>query len=527
MLKVLFGLNQSPNREIENKIRDKYKEVVGERFDYDSEYYIEGIWRALKQNHYDILVLREDLEGIPIKVQLLDDITDNYPDLQIIYIVDDEHHKDNYIKQLFNLGIYNIIYKEDLTLIQIVELMQHPRNKMEAKIYLDIDDIESISETSTMEIINDREIETMFLNLRAAEVEDISAIFDEIAKTYNDKQMLFLISILPKDIKEKLSRSGNKNFEKHYKRWVILDDKYTELGSRKSDEKAPKTKTITRVEEKYIHSIPSDYNKVVAFVGNRQVGSTTVVDLVARVFIKNEKKVSVLDLTKNKTLYYVKCWGDTHISNKEKRSLEYLNKGENYPIPLDTNYRLYTQVEEVENFEFDFFQAVEQIRYDSDVILIDMDFDTPYDWLKYGVTSVYLVNDLNILNMMTVKDYIRKLIKHGVNSKKINLIINKYVKAKVKPEDILACINQPIPYLEYDSDTNCLDISKKIFKIDFDIETYKSMLSSYLFVGDEVPIIKQMEEQVTSICQHIYPLTTTSQPKNSIGDKLKKLLTIK
>ena len=108
MLKVLFGLNQSPNREIENKIRDKYKEVVGERFDYDSEYYIEGIWRALKQNHYDILVLRR-LGRNPDKVQLLDDITDNYPDLQIIYIVDDEHHKDNYIKQLFNLGIYNII----------------------------------------------------------------------------------------------------------------------------------------------------------------------------------------------------------------------------------------------------------------------------------------------------------------------------------------------------------------------------------------------------------------------------------
>ena len=60
-----------------------------------------------------------------------------------------------------------------------------------------------------------------------------------------------------------------------------------------------------RVEEKYIHSIPSDYNSS-SICGKEQVGTTTVVDLVARVFIKTK---SIRIRPDKKTLYYVKCWG--------------------------------------------------------------------------------------------------------------------------------------------------------------------------------------------------------------------------
>jgi DNA-binding NarL/FixJ family response regulator len=526
MKRVLFGLNQSSNKDVENKIREKYIETVGESFEFDSEYYLAGIWRALSEKEYDILIFKEDLEGSSVKIQYLDDITDKYPNLEIIFVINDEHERDNYVKQLFNMGLYNILYKEDLKLSNIIELMQRPRGKMDAKIYLDIDEIEAISKDSNMETINDRELEVILLNLKSATVENISPMFDEISKSdYNDKQMLFLISILPNDIKDKLFKSGNENFDKYYKRWLILDDKYSELEATQTTKEIIKTKTITKIEKEYIHSIPSDYNKIVAFVGDRQVGTTTIVDFVAKAFVKKGKKVAVLDLTTNKTMYYMKCWGDTTISKKEKKALEYLNKGENLPIIVGENYKLYTYIEDEGNdgtdYEFDFFQAIEQIRYDSDIILIDMDFNTPSEWLKYGVTSVYLVNDLNILNMITVKNYVRELFKKGVNNKKVNLIVNKYIKARVKPEDILASINQPIPYLEYESDTNCLDINKKIFKIDLEMETYTNLVSSYLFVGEEVPISKRIEDQILEICQHIYPLSIES--KKGIGDKLMKL----
>ena len=528
MIRVLFGLNQNSNKEIENKIKGKYIETVGDSFKFDSEYYLAGIWRALSEKKYDILIFKEDLEGSSVKIQYLDDITDKYPSLKIIFIINDEHERDNYVKQLFNLGLYNILYKEDLKLSNIIELMQRPRGKMDAKIYLDIDEIESISKDSNMETINDRELEVILLNLKSASIEDISSMFDEMATSYNDKQMLFLITILPKDIKDKLSKSGCESFDKFYKRWLILDDRYSEFESKQSKEEGTRTKTITKVEKEYIHSIPSDYNKIVAFVGDRQVGTTTVVDFVAKAFAKKGKKVAILDLTSNKTIYYMKCWGDTSLTNKEKRSFEYLNKGESHPIVVGENYKLFTQIEgkanesEEQTCDFDFFQTIEQIRYDNDIILIDMDFNTPCEWLKYGVTSVYLVNDLNVLNMLNVKNYVRRLFNRGVNNKKINLIVNKCIKGKIKPEDILASINQPIPYLEYESDSNCLDINKNIFKIDLEMETYINLVSSYLFVGEEVPLSKQIEKQILDICQHIYPLS--SENKKGIGQKLKKLI---
>lgn len=520
MKRVLFGLNQNSNKEIEEKIKEKYIEIVGESFEYDCEYYLAGIWRALEERQYDILILKEDLEGTSVKIEYLDDLTDKYPNLEIILIINDEHERDNYVKQLFNLGIHNILYKEDLRLSYVVELMQSPRNKMDAKIYLDIDEIESISKESNMETINDRELEVMMLNLKEATVEEISPIFDEIANAYNDKQMLFLITILSPEIKDKLSKSGNENFDKYYKRLLILDNKYAKIESDSITKENIKTKTITKIEKEYIHSIPSDYNKIVAFVGNRKAGTTTIVDFVARIFTQREKKVSVLDLTSNKTLYYMKCWGDTAISSKEKRALEYLNRGENYPITVGENYKLYTQIEtpgDNDFKEFDFFNAIEQVRYDTDIILIDMDFQTPCEWLKYGVTSVYLVNDMNILDMLTVKEYIRALIEKGVNNKKINLVVNKCVKAKVRPEDILASITQPIPYLEYDSESNCLDISKRLFTVDFELDTYNSLISSYLFVGEEISLPSKLEEQILEICKHIYPLTI--QPKKSFSLK--------
>lgn len=522
MKRVLFGLNQNSNKEVENKIKEKYIKTVGDSFEFDSEYYLAGIWRALSEKEYDTLILKEDLEGSSVTIEYLDDLTDKYPNLEIIFIINDEHERDTYVKQLFNLGIYNILYKEDLKLSNIIELMQKPRGKMDAKIYLDIDEIESISKNSDMETINDRELEVILLNLKSATVENISSMFDEIANSYNDKQMLFLITILPKDIKDKLSKSCNENFDKYYKRWLLLDDKYLEIESQQTKETI---KTITKIEKEYIHSIPADYNKIVAFVGDRQVGTTTVIDFVAKVFAKKGKRVAVLDLTSNKTLYYMKCWGDTTISNKEKRSLEYLNKGESHPIVVEENYKLFTQIETNDNdnkdYDFDFFQVIEQIRYDNDIILIDMDFHTPCEWLKYGVASVYLVNDLNVLNMLTVKNYIRELFMKGVNNKKINLIVNKCIKGEVKPEDILASINNPIPYLEYESDSNCLDINNKIFKVDFEMETYTSLVSSYLFVGEEVSLSRQMEEQILEICQHIYPLAT--ETKKGLGEKLKNL----
>jgi hypothetical protein len=521
MKKILFALNQNYDNEIEEKVKEKYIELTGNTFEYKSEYYLSGIWKKLEEEEFDILILKEDLEGDSIKTQYLDNMTDQFPNLRIIFIANDEHERDSYIRKLFNLVIYDILFKEDLTLGNLSELIEEPRNKINAKIYLDIDSVETVKEEDNMSIIPDEELDKIVINLK--ESENISEVFDKVRAEYDEKKMLFLMSILPESIKEKLSKSGNEYYETLHKRWLLVDNNFViNDQADKKEKKRSSKETKTKIETEYIQRLPSDYNKVIAVTGCRQVGTTTIVDLMAKFFAKHDKRVSVLDLTSKDTLLYMKTWGNEEIKPSQKNSLIYLNQGENNPILINEKYKLYTRENKDIDFKFDFFNSIEQLRYNSDIIIIDMDFNTPNEWLKYNVSSLYIVTDLNIFNTIETKDYIKKLMKSGINPKKINMIVNKVVKAKIKPDDIITSIKQPLPYLEVDIESNTIDINREFFTLDFDKDIYSELLSSYMYVGEDINVTENMEEQLSNLCNNIYPVSTGKN--NNIKKKLKKLV---
>jgi hypothetical protein len=331
------------------------------------------------------------------------------------------------------------------------------------------------------------------------------------------------MSILPESIKEKLSKSGNEYYETLHKRWLLVDNNFViNDQADKKEKKRSSKETKTKIETEYIQRLPSDYNKVIAVTGCRQVGTTTIVDLMAKFFAKHDKRVSVLDLTSKDTLLYMKTWGNEEIKPSQKNSLIYLNQGENNPILINEKYKLYTRENKDIDFKFDFFNSIEQLRYNSDIIIIDMDFNTPNEWLKYNVSSLYIVTDLNIFNTIETKDYIKKLMKSGINPKKINMIVNKVVKAKIKPDDIITSIKQPLPYLEVDIESNTIDINREFFTLDFDKDIYSELLSSYMYVGEDINVTENMEEQLSNLCNNIYPVSTGKN--NNIKKKLKKLV---
>ncbi|MBA1336524.1 MAG: hypothetical protein HPY66_2959 [Firmicutes bacterium] len=281
----------------------------------------------------------------------------------------------------------------------------------------------------------------------------------------------------------------------------------------------PETRIVTRVRREYLYSIPSDYFKVAAFVGNRKAGTTTLVDLVADRFGKKGKKVVVLDLTANKRLFYLKCWGDG-AQGKEKRGLEYLNKGMRHPVAVSENYRLYTQVEGSLD-EFDFFNALEQVRYDSDVVLVDMDFDTDYSLLKYGVNALFVVCDLNIMDVPATKEYLKKLAGAGVNPSKMRLVVNRHMRCGVKAGDILAMFNGPIPGIENDGPESGLGM-EKAFAVDFEPEFYRYLLESYMYMDYRRKVPEAIEKQADAICSDIYPVREEER-----GFSLGKLFSLK
>lgn len=201
-MNILFGLNQSSDNTIEEKILETYKEKTGETFTYKKEFDVTGITKELFFNKYDILILSELLErNNTITTDFIDDITDKYPNLRIILIVDsEEHDKDAYIKKLFNIGVYDIVYSDEISIEILVELIEKPRTKMEAKVYLDLDDIEDVVVENELKYIPSKELENILSYLDSAEETSIVPTFRHIYNLYNEDQMIYLLDYLPERV---------------------------------------------------------------------------------------------------------------------------------------------------------------------------------------------------------------------------------------------------------------------------------------------------------------------------------------
>lgn len=536
-MKVLFGLNQDANKSVENGILNTFKNIAQQNFDFHSEYYLAGIRKALDEDNYDVLVLREDLEiNQKVTFDYLDEITDRFPELRIILLIENEHQKDNYVKKLFSIGVYNMLYKNDTTFENVAELIGKGRNKFEAKIYLDLDEVENIKEQDILEEIPENELEKIFFNInQAQDNEGLIFIFNELNRQYKTPQLYFLFSLLTEETIDKFKEAKIESFDKLYGKYCERIKGYEKKSEDEAERKInfgipkisinlPKGKdTHEGKEEKIIYHIPSDYNKILAFVGNRKVGTTTIVDLVAREFATKGKRVAVLDLTSNHTLFYLNCWANEDIGEEEKDSLGFINKGINRPVYVADNYKLFTTFKKVE--KLDYFNILEQLRYDNDIVLLDIDFQTSeligIDFLKYGVNAIYLVQDLNLLTIKETKDYVKDLIRQGISNKKIYLVVNKFIKSRLGISDVLAMFNEPIEGMEYDKQENRIGLNEQITRVDFDIETYKGLLDSYLYAKQSPSLSDCTLEQIEDLCFNIYPIMKTSG--NNKGFSLKKL----
>lgn len=553
-MKILFALNQDRSTDTEEAIISSYKSASEERVEFKKEYDLTGVTDALRMEHFDIVFLNEEIErDNTITTTYIDDLTDKHPGTRIIMLVASHHEKDPYIKRLFNIGVYDLLYAHDISIDEIVRLMANPRNKAEAKEYLDLAEVGDAVVESELRVIPESELDSIISYLLNSEKESYPGIFEHIDKQYNDYQMMYLIKKMPLEIRRELNNSGSKLYL-GYLDSLDNDDEEPEAvtgqsagGKVKSDlfkipqfnkRDKPEAKTIERTVEKivekeviriqkekeYISIVPEDYKKVAAFTGSHNSGVTTIVDLIATEFSKRGKKVAVLDFSSNKSLYFMKCWGKDDLTHGMKTSLISLSKGKVEPIIISQGYHLFTvgQMDEpsfnVE--EFNFYKALELIRYNYDIILLELDLSSRFKWLSFGVSSIYVVNDLNVVNMIPIKRNIKELVEMGVNKKKFSLIVNKYMKSKTKAEDMLSCITNPLPNLEYNDAASSIEINPKIFKVHYDNEFYTNHLESLLYVGDKVSVPKDMAADILDICQEIYPLDNANKGNKGLFGKL-------
>lgn len=547
-LNILFAINKAANRNVEDAILNKYVQNYDKKFNYDKAYYLLDIMKSLNEKKYEILILSETLEP-DFDPSFIDKLTDKYSDVRVILRMEDKRRGTAYVKKLFAMGSYDCIFQEDFNLENIVDLIENPRNKKSAKEYYGIDDnvLEGIEETlanNNLMKIPDNELEQVLISLNNATSDNIKELFDIAKKTYNFQQITYLISILSCNEDKKVINLLKENDCDISKYEAALEEEVSrvEKGTGKTKEKEV-TKVIEKIVEKVVEvekpvekivekpviqkeyvdrevikevfKTPNDYKKVVAIIGSdRRVGTTTMIELMAKAFTDDNRKVAILDFSKNQNLF------ERHIFNEEEKSepLIDLIKGYDKAFKLNNNCSLYTSApKEGQSIltSSEMNRAIDITKIENDIVIIDLeleDLEKVYPLLDKIIvvisqdltTTKYFTNTLfNITNNL----YLSNL------GNKLQFVINKNITGSrlLSNKDIVECYLYKVKdYMNTELNTKIFDNELPILKVNFDLDI---LLSSYR--GDRVFTVEdeETEEDIRNVCNAVYPISQKRERK--------------
>jgi len=148
---------------------------------------------------------------------------------------------------------------------------------------------------------------------------------------------------------------------------------------------------------------------------------------------------------------------------------------------------------------------VETISKNNNVVLIDADFSTPLDYFRLA-NDIYIVQDMNILNVSQITIFLRELKQRGIEMEKVKIIINKYVECSLSSKDIIDGI---ATYTSYDLKMyDELFNPKRIqyFIIPFNEENYKKYIDMVFKYSNKFSSFsKDFQDNLNSIINTIYP----------------------
>ena len=547
-MKVLFGLsNEDTVKGIVKFYEDKYKE----KLEYKIAYYFKNFSSEIATGDYDRAVLSEELEKMPTKsyaeadkllFEYIDGITNNFEARNLILITSERRKLgDNFLARLFVLGVYTTLTGSDRTKGKVCAAINSPTTKKEARRYYDNNtsatDVYNSSEVSELEL---RRIITYFKNLNG-DTSKYCEIFDRVVSQYTTEQMAVIIKCLPKDVTAFLQDNSES-----YKNIVNLsniqmtqsplqqtkivtnepnNNKYeikngNEIAEKIVVKEVPKEKIVEKVVEKEVpkvitqvvekevvkqyFDVPKDYKKTVCFVGAPKVGTTFCINAIGTYLAKQKVKTAFVDLTRKRDMYTIYTYDNTGKRNIAGDSLRYASNGKNEPLIYD-KLSIYTAVPGEDRKSYNPSVLVNTIVKNNNVVLIDADFSTPLDYFRLA-QDIYIVQDMNILNISQITMFLRELKQRGIGMDKIKIIINKYVNCSLSSKDIVDGI---ATYTSYDLKMyDELFNPKRIqyFILPFDVENYKKYIDMvYKYSNKFSSFTKDFQENLNQIINTIYP----------------------
>lgn len=481
-MKVLFGIN---NDDTVKGIASFYEERFKEKIEYKNVYYFKQFIQELQTGQYERAVVLEELEKFPTNnyAQIddylftnIDSITDAYDAKNLVYIASDRRRLgDDFLSKLFNLGVYTVLTGQDRTKGKVSDCINTPYTKKDVKKYYEDKTGQSVYKSVQVSEIELQRIISYYKNLNGV-ADKYNEIFDRIAIQYTDEQLKIIVRFLPADVKQYLSFNNEKykqiinmpdvvtsqaaQVEVPTKQQQIIDDnqatnvieikKEPEIIERivvkEVNRAAP---VVTEVVEKEVYQsvyeVPTDYKKVVCFIGAPKCGTTFCINAIATSLARSKVKTAIVDMTRKRDSYTIYTYDNEGKRAIAAESLKYASNGFNEPLIYD-KLSVYTAMPGEDRKAYNASRVIETVMQNNNVVLIDADFTTPTDYFRL-CQEVYVIQDMDILNINQITLFLRELKNRGLPMSKIRVIINKHVKCALTAKDILDGI---ATYTSYD-----------------------------------------------------------------------------
>ncbi len=564
-MKILFGIN---NDDTAKGIADFYQQKYQEKIEYKNVYYFKQFIQELSTGEYDRAVVLEELEKFPTNnyaqiddylFKNIDAMTDVYDAKNIVYVASDRRKLgDDFLAKLFNLGIYTVLTGQDRTKGKVAAGINRPFQKKDVKKYYDKVAGENIYNAAEVSEIEIQRIISYYRNQNGVP-DKYNEIFDRIAAQYTDEQLKVITNFLPADVKQYLAFNNEKykslgvatqtveveeqpNVEttvekrnervKPQKKIVEKDanaiqiKKEPEIIEKIVVQKVPTpapvvTKVIEKEVVKNVFEVPKDYKKIVCFVGAPKSGTTFCINGIGTYLARNGIKTAICDVTRKRDTYTIYTYDNEGKRAIAAESLKYASNGLNEPLIYE-KLSVYTGMPGDDRKQYNASVAVDTIMQNNNVVLIDTDFTTPYDFFRL-CQEIYLVQDMNVLNISQTTIFLRELKSHGVPMNKIRIIINKHVRCALTAKDIIDGI---ATYTSYD-----LKMFDELFNsttipyyiLSFDQENYTKYIEMlYKYTNKFSTFTDEFRADLLKIINAIYPIGGNSSPRNSYKTSKKK-----
>lgn len=551
-MKVLFGMsNEKTVKDIAKYYEEKYKE----KLEYKMAYYFKQFSNEIATGDYDRAVLSEELEKFPTKnyaeidkqlFEYIDKIINDFEARNLIYVASERRKLgDSFLARLFFGGIYTTLTGTDRTIRKVCEAINSPTTRKEAKKYYANVDPNSVYNTSEVNETELRRIIVYFNNLNG-DTSRYNAVFDSIVQQYTTEQMGVIINYLPQDVKDYLAQNSesyksiveinnvsipqpqpaqenvqqppvvdkgknNSNYEIQNGKEIVKQIVVKEPAKEKIVEKVVEKevpKVITQVKEvevvKKFYDVPEDYKKTVCFVGAPKAGTTFCINAIGTYLAKKGVKTAIVDMSRKRDMYTIYTYDNTGKRNIAGESLKYASNGKNEPLVYE-KLSIYTAVPGEDRKSYNPNLLIDTVAKNNNVVLIDADFSTPLDYFRLA-QDIYIVQDMNILNISQITMFLRELKQRGIGMEKIKIIINKYVECSLSSKDIIDGI---ATYTSYDLKMfDELFNPKRVqyFILPFDVENYKKYIEMvYKYSNKFSSFTKEFQDNLNQIINTIYP----------------------